>query len=148
MQVQKCKKKLKIICWKKSWKNVENCLFSIFFWRFSTFFQISFQHIFFNFLLHFYDRQELSKILSFWWKVTFLNGFASREESVTSKKHRFFRIFCMLRFFLWWPNRYGKWLFTKKIKFCLVPGDPKNAKKNMLKFFLKKCWKSSKKCWK
>ena len=139
-------KKLKKICWnffEKMLKIIKKML------KIGNF-QHFFQHIF-NFFLHFYDRQELSKILSFWWNVTFLNGFASREESVTSKKCSIFRIFCMLRFRLWWPNRYGKWLFTKKIKFCLVPADHKNAKKieeNMLKKKLKKCWKSSKKCWK
>ena len=45
----------------------------------------------------------------------------------------------MLRFLLWWPNCYGKWLYTKKIKFCLVPGEPKNAKK-----IEKICWKKLK----
>ena len=136
------KKKLKK-CWKWPIFNIFLTIFNIFSKKCSTYF--------FQFFLHFWDRQELSKILSFWWKVTFLYGFASREESVTSKKHRIFRIFCMLRFLLWWPNRYGKWLFTIKIKFCLVPSDPKIAKKiekNMLKKFLKNVENCQKQCWK
>ena len=51
-------------------------------------------------------------------------------------------VFCMSRFPLWRPNHKKNFLFTKKIKFCLVPGDPKNAKKvekNMVKKKLKKC---------
>ena len=45
-------------------------------------------------------------------------------------------IFCMLHFPVWRPNHKENWLFTKKIKFCLVPADPKNEK-NMFK----KSWK-------
>ena len=58
---------------KNKLKNVENRLFSTFF----DDFQLFFQHIFFN-----------CKILSFWWKVTFHNGFSSREENVTYKNRR------------------------------------------------------------
>ena len=64
--------------------------------------------------------------------------FCLQREKRNIKKCSIFRIFCMLRFRLWWPNRYGKWLFTKKIKFCLVPGDPKNAKKVGGKYVEKK----------
>ena len=133
------KKKLKK-CWKSPFFNILN-----FFDNFQHFFNFFFK-IFFSTFFYVFKTARY-----FWWKVTFLNGFASREEKVTSKKCSIFRIFCMLRFSIWWPNRYGKWLFTKKIKFCLVPGDTTNAtknEKNMLKKKLKKCWKSQKKCWK
>ena len=84
----KNEKKLKIICWKKVEKMLKITYFQHFFSRFSTFFQFFFQHIF-SIFFHFLDRQELSKIVSFWWKVTFYNGIASREESVTSKNTEF-----------------------------------------------------------
>ena len=60
--------------------------------------------------------------------------FCLQREKRNIQKCSIFRIFCMLRFRLWWPNRYGKWLFTKKIKFCLVPRDPKIAKKSWKKY--------------
>ena len=129
----------------KSWIKVKNRLFSTFFDDFLIFSNL-FQHIFFNFFesVQFgrldvqYWRPGTKQILSFWWKFTFLDGFASREESATSKKCSIFKIFCILRFSLWWPNHYGKWLFTKEIKFCLVPGDPKNVKKSWKKYVEKK----------
>ena len=42
--------------------------------------------------------------------------------------------FCTLRFPFWRPNHYVNWLFTIRIKFCLVPADPKNSKKNWKKY--------------
>ena len=50
--------------------------------------------LFFNFFLHFYGRRELSKNLSLWWKVSFPNGLASREENVTCKKTTFGPLKC------------------------------------------------------
>ena len=46
-------------------------------------------------------------------------------------------VFCMSHFPLWRPNHKKNWHFTKKIKFCLVPCDPKNSKKKLKKI----CWK-------
>ena len=64
--------------------------------------------------------------------------FCLQREKRNIQKCSIFRIFCILCFRLWWPNHYGKWLFTKKIKFCLVPGDPKYEKKSWKKDIEKK----------
>ena len=86
MRVQKCKKKVEKIGWKKVEKMLKIAYFQQFFDDFQHFFKKNFNIFFSTFFLHFYGRQELSKILSFGWKVTFHNGLATRGKNVTWKK--------------------------------------------------------------
>ena len=124
--------------------------FQHFFDDFQHFFNFFFD-IFFSTFFAFLRSPGTKQNFIFLVKSHFPSRFCLQRGKCNIQKMQHFQDFLHVTFSPKVENRYGKWLFTKKIKFCLVPGDLKNSKKveiNMLNKKLKKCWKSSKKCWK